>query len=91
MHRFMFVKGGLCTGRRLLVPTFGAIGGLGGRLTDLLSRTPPAGSHLSETLPAARGLEAPGENHTGGSVKPKRGDAIVFAVASRRASVHERR
>lgn len=90
----MFVKGGLCAGRRLLVPTFGAIGGWrrgGGRLTDLLSRTLPAGSHLSETLPAARGLEAPDENHTGGSVKPKRGDAIVLAVASRRASVHERR
>lgn len=90
MHRFNFVKGGLCVGQSLRVPTFGAIvclemkswcllttrrsasfffsqrksdrwreGAGRERLTDLFSRTLPAGSHLSETLPPVRGLGAP--------------------------------
>lgn len=88
MHRFNFVKGGLCAGQSLHVPTSGAIvclemkpqcllttrrsasfffqrksdggkGQEGERLTDLLCTALRAGSHLSETLPAVRGLGAP--------------------------------
>lgn len=52
-------------------------------LTDLFSRTSPAESHLSETLPAVRGLEWPDKKNPTESKVIKlraRGSNCVFAV-----------
>lgn len=59
------------------------------RLTDLLSRTFPAESHLSETpLPPAVGGHGPPDKERHRTVAEGRGSHCVFAAAVQAGAVH---